>query len=203
MEKTLNWIVKSKRPEDSLSSKEFYGSSEAERYDKSTSMKRGQEKITYRLLDLLEVDLKDTMKILDAGCGTGFSMTLLNELNSRVEVKGFDSSKEMLEKAKKKKLEVKVGSLEKIPFKEKFDLVISISALQWVSGEDVSLVASELYRVLKKNGRAGIQYYPLSEERLFKDALKFKKQGFRVIVTQDNYYNPVKRKIYITLYKEA
>lgn len=203
MEKTLNWIIKSKRPEDLSSSKEFYDSSESARYEESSSMKRGQEKMTFRLLDLLEVDLKDKIKILDAGCGTGFSMSLLKDLNPKLVVKGFDSSEKMLEKARKKKLDVKVGFLEKIPFKEKFDLIVSISALQWVSEKEVSLVASEFYRLLKKNGRVGIQYYPFSEERLFEDALNFKKQGFKVIVTQDNYYNPVKRKVYIILYKEA
>ncbi|VVB70231.1 Trans-aconitate 2-methyltransferase [uncultured archaeon] len=203
MKRSNNWIVKNKRPEDTSASKDFYDSTESDRYEFSSSMKRRQEKMTLRLLDLMGVDLTDGFKILDAGCGTGFSMTLLRNLNSKLYLRGFDSSKEMLQKSKDKKLQVKLGSLEKIPFKDKFDSIICISALQWVPKENISEIASEFYRVLKKNGVAGIQYYPESEERLFEDASKFKKQGFRVIVTQDNYYNPVKRKIYVTLYKEV
>jgi len=59
-------------------------------------------------------------KILDFGCGTGIYAKLLTKKGAKV--KGFDLSSEMIKIAKKEnpKLDLRVGSGNKIPFTEKF-----------------------------------------------------------------------------------
>ena len=64
-------------------------------------------------------------KILDFGCGTGIYAKLLTKKGAIV--KGFDISEEMLKIAKKEnpKLDLKIGSGYKIPFNEKFDIILA------------------------------------------------------------------------------
>jgi SAM-dependent methyltransferase len=89
-------------------------------------------------------------KILDFGCGSGIYAKLLTRKGARV--KGFDISKEMLFIARKKnpKLDLKLGSGYKIPFKEKFDIVQASLVLDYFSNWDK--VFKEIKRVLKKGG---------------------------------------------------
>ena len=89
-------------------------------------------------------------KILDFGCGPGIYAKLLT--NKGAEVKGFDISKEMIKIARQKNpnLNLKVGSGNNIPFKEKFDIVLAALVLD--SFEDWNNVFKQVSRVLKKDG---------------------------------------------------
>lgn len=89
-------------------------------------------------------------KILDFGCGTGIYAKLLTKKGAKI--KGFDISSEMIEIAKREnpKLDLKVGSVYKIPFKEKFDIVISSLAVHYVS--DWGKMFKQIKKVLKKDG---------------------------------------------------
>jgi len=88
--------------------------------------------------------------ILDWGCGSGIYAKILAKKGAKV--KGFDISKEMLSIAKKDnpKLDLRLGSGYKIPFKEKFDIVYSSLAMHYVKDWDKAL--SQVSKVLKKNG---------------------------------------------------
>jgi SAM-dependent methyltransferase len=89
-------------------------------------------------------------KILDFGCGTGIYAKLLTKKGAKV--KGFDISKEMIKVAKKEnpKLDLKVGSGYKIPFNEKFDIVLSSLVVHYL--DDWDKMFKQVNRVLKKGG---------------------------------------------------
>jgi SAM-dependent methyltransferase len=89
-------------------------------------------------------------KILDFRCGTGIYAKLL--VKKGAKVKGFDISKEMVDIAKKEnpKLDLKVGSGYKIPFNEKFDIVLASLVVHYL--KDWDKILKEVGRVLKKGG---------------------------------------------------
>lgn len=109
----------------------------------------GMRKISEVLLD--SVIKSPSLKILDAGCGTGGMMFFLKKFGN---VSGIDISPEALKYCQKRGLkQIKESSIEKILFNdEKFDLVTSFDVLyhQWVKND--FLVIREFYRVLKPGG---------------------------------------------------
>ena len=191
----MMWKIKnSKRPEKTTSATEYYGEKAA--YASSSAIRRIQRKITLRALELAMFPLD--WKILDAGCGNGFSLDILREVG--YECAGFDVSPSMVALAKKKGFLAKAGDLRKIPFpKASFDAIISISALQWIDLAEASVVAHEFKRVLKKNGRAVMQFYPESEKQLMDWAQAFRKAGFSMVVKQEGLESPRKRRVFLLL----
>jgi|TARA_Y100000310_G_scaffold327089_1_gene392913 SAM-dependent methyltransferase len=89
-------------------------------------------------------------KILDFGCGTGIYAKLLTKKGAKV--KGFDISPKMIKIAKEENpnLDLIVGSGYKIPFKEKFDVVIAPLVLHYL--KDWNKVFKQVRKVLNKNG---------------------------------------------------
>jgi SAM-dependent methyltransferase len=89
-------------------------------------------------------------KILDFGCGTGIYAKILTDRGAIV--KGFDVSEKMIKIAKRDnpKLDLRVGSGYKIPFKEKFDIVIACLVLDYFS--DWNIIFKQISSVLNKNG---------------------------------------------------
>lgn len=88
--------------------------------------------------------------ILDFGCGSGIYAKRLTKQGARV--KGFDISDEMLNIAKKENpgLDLRLGSGYKIPFKEKFDIVIAPLVLDYLDNWDKAF--QEVSKVLKTGG---------------------------------------------------
>ncbi len=89
-------------------------------------------------------------KILDFGCGTGIYANTLAKKGA--VVKGFDVSEEMLSIAREEnpQLDLRRGSGYKIPFKEKFDIVLASLVVHYLNNWDKMF--QEVSRVLKKNG---------------------------------------------------
>jgi 18S rRNA (guanine1575-N7)-methyltransferase len=175
---------------------ETYFSKEAARnYDKSPRMKKVQHELTERAVELLELD---NGKVLDVGCGTGFSMQVL--VDHGLECIGIDISQPMLDIAKSKGFKVRKADFTKLPFKDRtFDAIISISSLQWVYGksyDDVvdkySSIAKEFYRVLKSGGKAVVQFYPKTEKEFDIVVKKFKSAKFSVTIAID--YPDIKKR---------
>jgi len=99
------------------------------------------------------VNVKKNSKILDAGCGTGNLLKILEDKNKGLKLYGVDISKEMLKIAKKKlkKAKIKLEAAEKLTFKKKyFDYVFSVDAFHHYYNYD--LVMRNFYRVLKRDG---------------------------------------------------
>ena len=89
-------------------------------------------------------------KVLDFGCGVGHYTKRL--IKQGAKVKGFDISEGMVKIALEESpnADLKVGSGYKIPFNEKFDVVIAPLVLHYLS--DWDKVFKEVKRVLKKEG---------------------------------------------------
>ncbi|MEK6954693.1 MAG: methyltransferase domain-containing protein [Candidatus Micrarchaeota archaeon] len=202
----MGWKIKRDRPEEKYAGRadEFYAT-EGAGYEKNV-IRHIQEKILLRGLQLIQ--FPPNSKLLDVGCGTGIGMVILKKLGFAVE--GIDVSKELLAVAKKKKLKVVLGDMREMPFEAaKFDGVVSISALQWVSSRmgaqgksDLKQTANEFFRVLKKRGKALIQFYPKSEEEMMLAGKAFKDAGFKVKIEIENENNARKRRIYLILLRD-
>ena|SRR3989344_3689705 len=126
-------------------------------------------------------------KILDFGCGTGIYAKLLTKKGAIV--KGFDISEEMLKIAKKEnpKLDLKIGSGYKIPFNEKFDIILASLVVHYL--KDWNKMLREIKRVLKPNGLFIFSTgNPVCEVR---ERINYKGRKFR---TFGDYFN--ERKIY-------
>ena len=100
-----------------------------------------------------KLKLKKTIKILDAGCGTGYVAEVLSKLNYK-NITGIDFSEEMLAIARSKKIYKKLicQSLnEKIELRSKqFGLIICTGVL--TSGHVGPSAMHELVRILKPQG---------------------------------------------------
>lgn len=99
------------------------------------------------------VNVKKKSKILDAGCGTGNLLKILENENKNLELYGVDISKEMLKIARKKLkiAKIKLEAVEKLTFKKDyFDYIFSIDSFHHHYNN--RLVMRNFYRILKKEG---------------------------------------------------
>ncbi|MCD4666612.1 class I SAM-dependent methyltransferase [archaeon] len=101
--------------------------------------------------DLIFKWLSNSKNILDVGCAYGESARKFSRKSKNVYC--IDPNQELIKKAKKNNPNIffKIGSAEKIPFKDKsFDVVILSDVIEHVDDEKKSL--DEIYRVLKSKG---------------------------------------------------
>jgi SAM-dependent methyltransferase len=138
-------------------------------------------------------------KILDFGCGSGIYAKTLTKRGAIV--KGFDISEGMLEIARRENpaLDLRQASGYKIPFKEKFDIVIAALVMDYF--KDWDKVFREVKRVLKKDGIFIFSIgNPVAEcaDRIpiskFSNKAKYKGKRLRVIDEKSAYFK--ERKIY-------
>ena len=102
LKKNRGWIVKNDRPEEYLGNPQFYYTDdEVNKYARSGGMKRAQEKIAYRVLELLE--LTPESSLLDVGSGPGYTAEVY--CSEGYNVTCLDLIPKMIEKAKEKEFE--------------------------------------------------------------------------------------------------
>lgn len=88
--------------------------------------------------------------VLDVGCNDGIFMEMLRD-KRKCNVKGIDVSQIALDEAKKRKLDVRIGDAENIPFPDQtFNVVNCQEVLSHLF--DPAKAISEMRRILKKNG---------------------------------------------------
>jgi len=115
--------------------------------------------------DLFSDEAKESMKILDVGCGDGGNIRMFNGLSPIAEKMyfyGVDASPRLIELANEynKKNEIKncffeVGNAEDLPYEDgEFDIVVCTEVLEHLLHPEIAL--SEIYRVLKNGGAATI-----------------------------------------------
>ncbi|MCT4140772.1 methyltransferase domain-containing protein [Elizabethkingia anophelis] len=111
----------------------------------------------YDLLSLVQV--KENLKAIDLGCGTGeLTAKLAKELPGS-KVLGVDSSAEMLQKARvyeDNNLHFQQRDIEQaLSDVEKYDLIFSNAALQWLNEHEI--VFPKVINLLEKGGQVAIQ----------------------------------------------
>jgi trans-aconitate 2-methyltransferase len=107
--------------------------------------------------DLLAlVKIRDGLKVVDLGCGTGELTRRLADKLPGSEVVGIDSSPEMLERARDKvcsRLRFEPGSIENV--EGEWDLVFSHAAIHWV--DDHRSLVPRLLSLVSPGGQLAVQ----------------------------------------------
>lgn len=108
---------------------------------------------------------KPNMKVIDLGCGTGELTNMLSERLTNPSVKGIDSSKEMLEKAKEfTSIQFEQQTIEEqINTEEKWDLVFANASIQWADNHHE--LFPKIISLLNPDGQLAIQM-PCQNENL-------------------------------------
>jgi len=201
--KRNGWVVKNERPEELLGDpKLYYNEEEIEKYSKSGGMRRAQEKIAYRVLELLK--LKKGSSLLDIGSGPGYTAEVYREEGYKVSC--FDLMPKMLEKAKEKGFQTYLGDMRdigEILKGKRFDGIVSVSALQWIKEKkDLIKVANGILSLIDKDSPLIIQFYPKSEKELKETAKIFTQNGFSGEVIIDNLDIPKNRLAFLCFKKD-
>lgn len=118
------------------------------------------------------IEKESHQKIIDLGCGTGELTKFLAETFEDATVLGIDTSAEMLAKAPEhKNLSFEQKSIEEqVREKQKWDVIFSNAALQWVDDHDK--LFSELVSLLAPNGQLAVQMPSQTENILNKILLQ-------------------------------
>lgn len=93
-------------------------------------------------------------RLLDLGCGTGYSMVWLRDRFKFAEAYGVDLSPHAAALWRERNLDtVALASADKLPFPDKsFDLVTCFDVIYQLNDERASAAVSEMHRVLKPGG---------------------------------------------------
>ncbi|XP_076626521.1 18S rRNA (guanine-N(7))-methyltransferase [Colletes latitarsis] len=179
----------SKRPEHLAPPEVFYDETEARKYTQSSRMIDIQEQMCRRAIELLLLSEEKTNLILDIGCGSGLSGSVIEECE-HVWI-GIDISLAMLGVALEREVDgdLILGDMgQGMPFRAgSFDGAISISALQWLCNADKSShnpskrlykFFSTLFSCLSRSARAVFQFYPENSEQIELVTTQATKAGF-------------------------
>lgn len=192
------------RPEHLAPPEIFYNEDEAKKYTQNSRIMEIQEQMSERAIELLVLPEDTPCFVLDLGCGSGLSGSVLEE-NGHYWV-GMDISTAMLDVAVDREVEgdLLLGDMgQGCPFKAgSFDGAISISALQWLCNADKShhkpvqrlyKFFSTLYACLSRSARAVLQFYPENGDQMELVTTQAMKAGFYGGVVVD-YPNSTKAK---------
>jgi 18S rRNA (guanine1575-N7)-methyltransferase len=198
------FFIRNERPEEYCGDPlQFYNALEVEKYAHSKSMMRIQEKITQRALQIAEI--APPARILDLGMGCGFSTTVCH-LQGYQSV-GLDLNRLFLTAYALAELNPIQAEMLSIPFKpESFDIILSISAVQWILAKkspkqrkkELTQLAKLLAQSLRIGGKVVFQFYPKSDESMTELGRVIADQGqFEGTFIIDNPESPKKRKIFL------
>jgi len=163
-----------------------------------------------RAYELLLVPEDEPQLILDIGCGSGLSGSVLEE-NGHQWI-GIDISSAMLDVALEREVDgdVILGDMgEGMPFKAgTFDGAISISALQWLCNADKTdhvphkrlyQFFTTLFACLTRSARAVFQFYPENEQQIEMITNQAMRAGFYGGVVVDFPNSSKAKKYYLVL----
>jgi ubiquinone/menaquinone biosynthesis C-methylase UbiE len=114
---------------------------------------QGMREITASLLEK-NLKQKNGLRILDVGCGTGYSMSWLRRRFQSSEVFGVDLFYQAAALWRQHEIHTAaVASADALPFPaDEFDLVTCFDVIYQLSKEDARRAVQEYYRVLKQGG---------------------------------------------------
>ena len=145
---------------------------------------------------LAALDLKQSDRVLDAGCGTGANFDTVSPLVR--EMVGVDFSEEQIARAQRRiaseklpNVKAEVGEVTKLSFPtDSFDKVICASVLHFLSDAECEATLSEMVRVCRNDGI--IVIHAKNRTSLYGIALTLLRTIARVIgrPTSTDYYRP-------------
>lgn len=196
----------SRRPEHLAPPEIFYNEDEAQKYTNNTRIIEIQVQMCERAIELLALAEDEPHMILDIGCGSGLSGSVLEDQGHAWI--GIDIAKAMLDVALEREVEgdLVLGDMgQGMPFKAgTFDGAVSISALQWLCNADkkshvpskrMYQFFSTLFSCLTRNARAVFQFYPENADQIELVTSQAMKAGFYGGLVVD-YPNSAKAKKY-------
>lgn len=128
--------------------------------DFSDGYERGRGSSYHQMIDDLEVQLvapyaRDA-RVLELGCGTG--LILARIANIAQKAVGIDLSEGMAQQARDRGLDVRIGSVCDLPFRdEEFDLTYAFKVLAHVP--DIETALEEATRVTRAGGYLVLEFY--------------------------------------------
>ena len=139
-----------------------------ERFAETYEHERGGRGRYHDLVDDLEVELAAQyvkgVDVLEVGCGTGLVLRRIAPIARRAV--GIDLSPAMLERARKRGLDVREASADELPFEDaSFDVALSFKTLPHVP--DLSRALSEMARVVRPGGVLIAELYNPRSARAF------------------------------------
>jgi len=178
-----------RRPELAAPPQEYYNDTEAKKYTDNSRIMEIQSEMAERALDLLDFPDDQPRLILDIGCGSGLSSSVVEE-SGHFWI-GMDISIHMLNVARDRDL---TGTVilsdmgEGVPFRPStFDGAISISALQWLCNADKTShnpskrlykFFTTLYATLDQGAKAVFQFYPADQLQIDLITNQARRAGF-------------------------
>ncbi|KAF7411533.1 hypothetical protein HZH66_000429 [Vespula vulgaris] len=167
----------SRRPEHLAPPEVFYNEEEARKYTQSSRIMDIQVQMCERAIELLLLSEDAPALLLDIGCGSGLSGSVLED-EGHTWI-GIDISSAMLGVAQERETDgdLILGDMgQGMPFRAgSFDGAVSISALQWLCNADKAThnpnkrlycFFSTLYSCLTRSARAVLQFYPENNEQI-------------------------------------
>lgn len=138
-----------------------------------------------------EVPSSGVGQILEIGCGTAYYTRLLKERFSAAYIKAIDISREMIRIAERnlrdERVDFVIADAENMELEDKFDLVTSNAALQWLGSLESAV--SGYKSILKENGSLIFSIFgPMTFWELRRALGEFVKQG-DAIITANNFVN--------------
>jgi trans-aconitate 2-methyltransferase len=141
-----------------------------------------QQAMAAEVLSLL--DLQAAKRVLDVGCGTG---KVTAEIASRVcqgTVVGVDSSADMIAFAVSKygptvqpNLHFEVADARRLPFRDEFDLVVSVNALHWIPEQDQAL--RSIHSAMKSGSVAQLRLVPAGKRKSLENVIEETRRSSR------------------------
>ena len=123
----------------------------AKSYDQNADLQRQTSDRLFH--SLCQLNPKNTHKILEIGCGTGYLTRKVLEQFPESQVHALDLSPEMLQQSKlagEKNLELIQADAESFKCEEKYDLIISNLSFQWF--EEQLATINKYYQNLNESG---------------------------------------------------
>jgi trans-aconitate methyltransferase len=144
----------------------------ASEYARISGLQQAMAKEVLALLDLRRAKI-----VLDVGCGNG---KVTAEIASRVPqgtVVGVDSSADMIAFASKHfgptvcpNLRFEIADARRLPFRNEFDLVVSLNALHWVREQDLALCS--IRSALKADGVAQLRLVSAGKRKSLENVIE-------------------------------
>jgi trans-aconitate 2-methyltransferase len=139
-----------------------------------------QQAMAAEVLSLLE--LRETKRVLDVGCGNGKVTAEIASRLSQGTVVGVDSSADMIAFAvshygAQRNLRFEVADARRLPFRDEFDLVVSLNALHWIPEQDQAL--RSIRSAMKSDGVAQLRLVPAGKRKSLENVIEETRRSSR------------------------